>query len=127
MERIVLTIPRERGFSAVADLVLAGLGSRLDLTLDVIDDFQLALESLLDRDDEGGAVTVRFAVDETAIAASVGPFRRDELARELTSEGDGLGLRRVLDAVVDRVDVIDADGGTWVELRKELQRQEGRV
>ena len=127
MERIVLTIPRERGFSAVADLVLAGLGSRLDLTLDVIDDFQLALESLLDRDDEGGAVTVRFAVDETAIAASVGPFRRDELARELTSEGDGLGLRRVLDAVVDRVDVVDADGGTWVELRKELQRQEGRV
>ena len=127
MERIVLTIPRERGFSAVADLVLAGLGSRLDLTLDVIDDFQLALESLLDRDDEGGAVTVRFAVDETAIAASVGPFRRDELARELTSEGDGLGLRRVLDAVVDRVDVVDADGGTWVELRKELQREEGRV
>lgn len=122
MARIELTIPRERDFSAVADLVLAGLASRLDLTLETIDDLQLALESLLDRDEGDAPVTVRFDLGDGVIEASVGPFARADIEPELTAAvvGGGIGLRRVLDTTVDDVRLTDRDGACWVDLRKEV-------
>lgn len=123
MDRVVLTIPRAREFGAVADLVLAGLGSRLDLTIDVIDDLQLALESLVHRDDGEEDVTVQIAVVGDAIEASVGPFRREAIEAELAGRArDGIGLRRVLDTTVDEVGLSEREGAAWVELRKEVAR-----
>ena len=51
----------------------------------------------------------------------MGPFDdgiRDELAREVEN---GVGLRRVLETVVDRVDLGTRDDGTWVELTKTVE------
>ncbi len=120
----MLTIPREREFSAVADLVLAGIASRLDLTLETIDDLQLALESLLEHDEGEGHVTVRFELVDGAIRASIGPFDRARIEPELTAvaAGGGIGLRRLLDTTVDSVSLAERDGSCWVELRKELAR-----
>jgi hypothetical protein len=117
--RIVLTIPREREFSAVADLVLAGLASRLDLTLETIDDLQLALETLLERNEGEGELTVQLDLVDGAIEAAVGPFAREEIEPELTGgPGTGIGLRRLLDTTVDAYVLAERDDGCWVELRK---------
>lgn len=121
---IELTIPREREFGAVADLVLAGIASRVDLTLETIDDLQLALESLLEHEEGDLALTVRFELVDGAVHASVGPFDRAGIEPALTGgqTDDGIGLRRVLDTTVDGVELSDRDGSCWVELRKEVQR-----
>jgi hypothetical protein len=118
---IELTIPREREFGAVADLVLAGLASRGDLTLETIDDLQLALTSLLEQEEADTALVVRLDLVDGGITAWVGPFDRDTIGPSLeeTSDGDGIGLRRVLDTTVDRVELTDRDGSCWVELHKE--------
>jgi anti-sigma regulatory factor (Ser/Thr protein kinase) len=122
VQRIVLTVPREREFSAVADLVLAGLASRLDLTLETIDDLQLAVETLLEHDGGDASVTVELEVHDGAIHASVGPFERSAIEPELTAVpvGGGIGLRRLLDTTVDGVGLSDRDGRCWVDLRKEV-------
>jgi hypothetical protein len=120
VQAIELTIPREREFSAVADIVLAGIASRLDLTLETIDDLQLALESLLEHDEGDGHVTVRFELVDGAIHAAVGPFDRARIEPELAavSAGSGIGLRRLLESTVDSVQIAERDGVCWVELRK---------
>jgi anti-sigma regulatory factor (Ser/Thr protein kinase) len=119
MDEFVIDIPRERPFSAVADLVLGGIAARHDVTLDVLDDLQLALGSLLDHgEDDEGQVTVVLRVAADAIEASVGPIA-DETAEELEQEpGEGLGLRRLLDTVVDEVTLSERAEGRWVALRK---------
>ena len=58
-----------------------------------------------------------------AIEASVGPFRARSVQRALEAEDDGVGLRRVLDTVVDRVEVDERDGGDWVQLTKRIDEQ----
>src|SRR5262245_55298885 len=123
--RIELTLPREREFSAVADLVLAGIASRLEVTLEAIDDLQLALETLLERDEADDAtLTVRFDVEDGEIRASVGPFERADIEPEFAAVGvgAGIGLRRVLDSTVDGVELTDEDDGCWIELRKAVGR-----
>ena len=123
MEEITVTIPRERPFGAVAGLVLGGVAARHDLTLDVLDDLQLALETLLDREDEAaGDVNVVLRVSGGAVDAAVGPFARATVA-ELEQEADErLGLRRLLSAVVDTVELTDRDSGCWVELHKTYEQ-----
>lgn len=120
-DEIRLTLPRQRPFVRIAHLVLGGLAVRLDLTFENLEDLQLALAGLLDRPDDEGFVTVALRVENGTLHASVGPFD-DALRAQLEREpGDGVGLRRVLETVVDQVDVGTRDGGTWVELTKAVQ------
>jgi hypothetical protein len=120
MDEFTISIPRERPFAAVVGLVLGGIAARHDVTLDVLDDLQLALDELLERtdDDDEGQITIDVRVEGGTIAASVGPVT-DSTAAELDHEaGDSLDLRRLLEAVVDSVTLSQRDGGSWVELRK---------
>jgi hypothetical protein len=119
MDEIVLTIPRERPFYGVAHLVLGGLAGRLDLTLEHLEDIQLGLDSLLAQhgDDE---VTLRIRIGGEAIETEVGPFPT-EVSVALEDQGsDGVGLRRILDAVSDEVRTGERDGATWVTLTKRV-------
>ena len=119
MSEIRLTIPGEREYFGVAHLVLGGLASRHSLTIESFEDLLLALDGLLDRTRGEPAVTVSVHVDGEEIRADVGPFTaasvRDELERE---SGDGIGLRRLLDTVVDDFSIAHGDGGDWVQLTK---------
>ena len=118
VDEIVLTLPRERGFGAVAGLVLGGVAARHDLTIDVLDDLQLALETLLERDEDETAVRIVLRIDDAVIEAAIGPFE-GATVEELEQQADGtLGLRRLLDTVVDRVAVERRADGCWVELHK---------
>ena len=125
MDEIRITIPAERPFGAVVGLVLGGLAARYELTLDVLDDLQLALEGLLAREEDDAEVTIVLRVTDETIDASVGPFARGSVAElEEGESGDGLGLRRLLDTVVDDVALTDREDGCWVELRKGYQLAE---
>ena len=118
---ITLTIPREREFLSVAHLVLGGVGVRLNLTFETLEDLQLALDAILERDREPGEVTISLRVDGNTIETEVGPLLdgvRSELARE---SGEEVGLRRILDTLVDRVEVETRDGATWVKLLKTVE------
>ena len=122
MDEIRLTLPREPRFYPVAHLVLGGLGSRLQLTVDGLDDLRLALDSLLEGARRGGDVTIAVRLDGDTLVTDVGPFDGG-LRQEFTDEPSGsLGLRRILDTLVDRVAVTDRDGGVWVTLEKNLGR-----
>jgi anti-sigma regulatory factor (Ser/Thr protein kinase) len=125
-DEITLTLPRARPFYRIAHLVLGGLAVRLDLTFEHLEDLQLALAGILDRPDEDGEVTVRVAVDGDVLRASVGPFDPTRLERELDRVGEeNLSLRRLLETVMDEVDVGEQDGGSWVELRKTVAAAAG--
>jgi hypothetical protein len=122
-DTITLTLPPEREFQRVAHLVLGGLAVRLNLTLEALEDLQLALDGLLDTGSAGEEVTLELSVVGGAIEASVGPFRTGSVQRALEAEEDGVGLRRVLDTVVDHVEVDEREGGDWVRLTKRVAEQ----
>jgi anti-sigma regulatory factor (Ser/Thr protein kinase) len=117
---VTLQLPRDREFHGVAHLVLGGLAARLDLTYDVLEDMTTAIDELLERRDTGEDVTLSLEIEEKAIVTVVGPFQGD-IGEELRASDEGLGLRRVLETVVDHVDVSERDGRQWVELRKQLE------
>ena len=56
-----------------------------------------------------------------ALEASIGPFPGQSVRHELERDDDGVGLRRVLDTTVDRVEVSERDGSEWVQLTKRIE------
>ena len=118
-DEITLTIPREPDFHRVAHLVLGGLAIRMDLTVESLEDLQIALDSILGRSQlEAGDITVRMALRDGGLEARVGPLGADVLD-EIEREQDGeLSLRRVLESTVDDVQV----DGEWVTLTKNVTR-----
>ena len=121
MDEVTLTVPREKPFYGVAHLVLGGVAARADLTVEHLEEFEFALDGLLDRADPADEVTLELRIGEGRLAAILGPFDSD-LGAELASEpGEQLSLRRLLDAVVDAYDVARRDDGTWIELRKSFR------
>ena len=122
-DEITLTVPRDRDFYRVAHLVVGGLALRLDLTYESLEDIQLALQGVLDRPDGEGDITVSVRVEGDSLRARVGPFFGDSLRRELSEQtaSQSLSLRRLLDAVVDNVELGQREGGDWIELTKRVQ------
>ena len=117
-DEIRLTMPRERPYYGVAHLVLGGVAARVDLTIEHLEDLELALDGLLDRHDGGEEVTLTLRVVDSGLRAEIGPFG-DQLRSELEGDpGESLSLRRLLDAVVDEYEVDERSDGSWIELRK---------
>ncbi len=116
-DEITLTLPRDADFHRVAHLVLGGLAVRMDLTVESLEDLQIALDSILGRAElEPGDITVRMALRDGALETRVGPLPArvlDEIERE---QGSELSLRRVLESTVDDVHV----DGDSVSLTKKV-------
>lgn len=119
-DRILLTIPAENGFEAVAQLVLGGVAARLNLSYESLDDLGIALATLLERRHDG-ELTVELDVADDSITTLVGPFD-ESVAQELRSGGEGFDLHRILVTVTDGFDVVERDGASFVELRKTVDR-----
>jgi len=116
-DEITLTLPNDGEFTGVAHLVLGGLAARLDLTVEHLEDLQIALDGLLERRPGSGSVTVVVTVDDNLLRTAVGPFvpaSLDDLEREDAS----LGLRRILETVCDSVELEERNGDRWVQLTK---------
>jgi len=122
IDEITLTIPRDADFHRVAHLVLGGLAVRMDLTVENLEDLQIALDSILGRSEfEAGDITVRMALRDGALETRVGPLPAnvlDEIEREQDNE---LSLRRVLESTVDDVHV----DGDSVSLTKKVAAKGG--
>ena len=118
-DTVEITIPRERDFSIVAELVIGGIAARHDVTLEVLDDLQLALASLIEHDEaDDGEVTVLLRVGDDTIDVAVGPVGEHTADVLNDDAGETLGLLRLLDTTVDEARVSRRDGGAWVDLRK---------
>ena len=116
-DEIRLTLPRDRDFFRIAHLVIGGLAVRLDLTLENLEDLQLAIAGLLDEHDGPGAVTVAVRVDGDRLTTRIGPVDGERLRAELDQD-EQMGLGRVLATVADAVRV----DGDAVELVKTVER-----
>ena len=100
-DEITLTLPRDREFHRVAHLVLGGLAVRLDLTIETLEDLQLALSAILEFAEAEGDVTVSMTIRQNVLETCVGPI--DVNGGFAAPDDDGLSLRRILSALVDEV------------------------
>jgi anti-sigma regulatory factor (Ser/Thr protein kinase) len=119
-DEITLTLPREPDFQSVAHLVLGGLAARLNLTLESLENLQLALTALLGRGEgmDAEPVTVRMTVHEDSLEIVVGPLDRKVLDAVDRGARDTVDIRRVLESTVDDI-LVDGD---WVHLTKQVAR-----
>jgi anti-sigma regulatory factor (Ser/Thr protein kinase) len=124
VDEIVLTLPRDRRWHSVAHLVVAGLAARLDLTVETLEDWQLALAELFGRQRENGTLEIAFRTWPERLEARFGPVD-GKLVAELEQESEGVGLKRVLTALVDAIEVETVGNDRWLILRKGIVRPGG--
>lgn len=116
-DEITLVLPAQEDFRPIVHLVVGGLAVRLDLTMDALEDLQVALDAILARRDDDGDVNVRVVFDEETMNATVGPLPAGVL-EDFERDGDALGLRRVLETVCETVEVEERGTDAWVVLSK---------
>ena len=122
-DAITLSIPHAKPYHGVARLVVGGLAARLELSYEHLEDLQLALESVLERDGyvAGQEVSVRLVVGEDSVIMTIGPLDPSELRADLERESDnGISLSRLLSTLVEEVTLEDVDGGHWLRLEKRV-------
>lgn len=122
-DAISLSIPHSEPFHGVARLVVGGLAARLDLSYEDLEDLQLALVSVLERDGyvAGTEITVRLLVGEGTVGIAIGPLDAAELAADLERQSEhGVPMRRLLDTLVEEISVEERDGGHWLRLEKHV-------
>lgn len=120
---VELEVPIGREWDPVVRLVLGGVADRVGLGFEELDDLQLAVERLLA--EAGTQSTVKLALELSGdrVRAHVGPLRESTLADALQgpSAPGQLGLRRVLETVVDSFGVDgSSDGELVVRLEKRV-------
>jgi hypothetical protein len=124
-DEITLTIPRDRALYSVAHLVLSGLGIRLNLTIEHLEDLQLAVDAVLERSrKEEENVTIAVSVTEGQLETLIGPMRDGVRAELAAPESEDVGLRRILDALVDEVELTERNGDDWLKLSKKVEDQQ---
>ncbi len=122
-DAITLSLPHAKPYHGVARLVVGGLAARLDLSYEHLEDLQLALESVLERDGyvAGDEVTVRLFVEADSVAMTIGPLDPAELQGDLDrAPGDGISLSRLLSTLVEKVILEDVDGERRLRLEKRV-------
>ena len=125
-ERIELVTPVGRAWDPVIRLVLGGIGDRLDLGFDELDDLQLAVERLLAEASFEERVTLTFEILERSVRVRIGPILTGPVADALQgppARPGELTLGRILQTVVDSYGVEKVeDGHMVVRLEKAVRR-----
>ena len=106
-DRILLTLPASPRLRGVATLVLGGVGSRFDMPYEKVDNLQIAVLSVLTASSRE-RVTIEVEVDERRVEVTMGPLA--------DGESSDIGLRRVLERLVDDVHRSDRHGEEWIAL-----------
>jgi anti-sigma regulatory factor (Ser/Thr protein kinase) len=121
-DRISLTFPQDASYHGVARLVVGGLAARHSFAFVYLGDLQLARDSRLANGayQAGSDVTLELLVEEDGVEMCVGPVTpalRTDLERQL-DESEGVGLGRLLETLVESVEIESRDGGEWLRLAK---------
>jgi hypothetical protein len=127
-DAISLSIPHSEPFHGVARLVVGGLAARLDLSYEDLEDLQLALVSVLERDGyaAGPEITVRLLVGEGTVGIAIGPLDAAEIDADLERQPEeGVPMRRLLETLVQHISVEEQDGGHWLRLEKRVALARG--
>jgi hypothetical protein len=122
-DAISLSIPHAEPFHGVARLVVGGLAARLDLSYEDLEDLQLALVSVLERDGyaAGPEVTVSLLVGEGSVGVVIGPLDGAELSADLERQPEeGVPMRRLLETLVQEISLEEREGGHWLRLEKRV-------
>lgn len=129
-DTVTLRVPREPGYRSLLHLVLGGIASRGDMSVDALDDLQLAVDNLLAEDQSAGEdVVMSVSLGDGKVCITIDAltdtYLRHNLAhRQLTA---GMEDRRIdmcvlLDSLVDGYAVHDRESGVYaVELRKQVR------
>jgi hypothetical protein len=104
-DTISLSFPSRQSFRGIPSLVLGGVGSRIGLPYERMDDLQLAVLSMLDAS-AGDEATVEVQAEDARVAVSVGPLRPD-------ADGDK-GLALVLSRLTDGVEAGRRGEDVWM-------------
>ena len=116
-DTIELVTPLGRAWDPVVRLVLGGIADRLDFGYEELDDLQLAVERLLAEAGSQDSVRLSFELGPRSVRTRIGPLRESPIAAALQGPAPRpgeLGLRRVLETVVDSYGVEEAEGGELV-------------
>ena len=103
----------------IVRMIVGGVGARVDLSLDDLEDAYLALEELIcaaEGAGEGPRLTIAVETTDDGITIDTGLFRSDQLRSRLTAGGDvaaGLSLAALFARVVESLEVCSADGGCF--------------
>ena len=125
-DRIELVTPVGRAWDPVIRLVLGGIGDRLDLGFDELDDLQLAVERLLAEARFEDRVKLSFEILDRSVRVRIGPILTGAVAEALQSPPSRPGeltLGRILQTVVDSYGIEKVeDGHMVVRLEKAVRR-----
>lgn len=82
---VLVELPAVRSFDAVGRLVLAGLGSRVGLPVDRIEDFQLALEAVFQEPASRDTLTMEIIPSGEDLRVRIGPLAAVDAERTESS------------------------------------------
>jgi len=122
-DTITLRLPPDPELLGVALLVVGGLGVRLNLTIESLEDLELAVESLLGRVRRDQEATLEVRIANGSLTAAVCPVDGAAVRGELDDESEEIGLRRVLQTVADRAEVVEREGSSWLTIEKRVSRE----
>jgi hypothetical protein len=108
-DRIVLTMPAHGRLRGVATLVLGGVGGRLQLPYERMDDLQLALLCALDATSGNREVSLELDASESELVLAIGPVR--------PGASEDAGLNRVLTPLVDELGYESRGAADWLTMR----------
>ncbi len=115
---VELELPDGRSFDAVGRLVAAGIAGRAGVTVDRIDDLQLAVQAVRRSPGARGTTRILLTSDEGGLRAEIGPVVRTRGHEAL--EG-------VLSTLVQGVETRTTGGDTWIVLRIPLGGRVGPI
>ncbi len=106
---IELELPRGSRFAAVARLVAAGIGARLGLSVERLEDLKLAIDAALRQSSSKDTLTLAMTPTRDDLQLEVGP---------LTAAGlDSCGLEDVLSKLVDETRTRRSGNDVWISIR----------
>ena len=106
---VEIELPLGERFAAVARLVAAGLGARLGLSVERLQDLKLAVDAALRQPGARDTVTLALTPTSDDLHLEVGPFAAAAL--------DSRGLEDVLSTLVDETRARRSGSDVWIAMR----------
>lgn len=125
-DEIALELPLDPALVGIARLVVGGLGARLDLPFEALDDLQLVVETVLDAETAAArsrsirAVQLVARVAESSVEVELSPIESDLAEGAVGGTATGLTLDQICSSLVDRHQVVDEGGIRRLRLEKTI-------